>query len=657
MAGTTVTWTVKSTGAAAKVHDRARPVHRRQARQERRALGTRPRRRSRRARPRPASSTVNGAGEPRGGPVHAAGLRRRGQQGQGELGAQQLPRGDCARRHRAARRRGATRRQPPDGALRAGHPARAADGVPDRTPPPRLATATPEPFSTRLVASPGDVSPLQSARFAFTRQRGRATASSAGSTTRPSPPCTSPVVIPSMLAGEHAFEVRAKRGATYAVAARKAWRIEFEAPAPGPDRAAAAAPETQATPGRRRRDHARRRHHRVPLHGRRPDPEGGRPGAIEAAAAPRSCAASVHAPQRHADRGRAGHGRSTIRSSAAPRPAPTAASTSPSTAARSVTLAFEREGYIPSQRQLEVPSQDYGGVEEIVMVPVRGPRHRRRPDRRRAAGRAGLDDHRRRRHRAARRCCSSRARTPRDAARRHRRRPLGDTLNVRATEFTIGANGPAAMPGELPPTSRLHVRGRVLASTRPTRTRRVDVKFTSRSSPTSTTSSASRPARPSRWATTTARRAQWVPAKDGVVIKIVVRVRRPRGRRRRPATAWPTPARARPRSASTTTSWPSSPSSTTPARACGARRSRTSRRGTTTGPTACRTAPAAPTRAARTTATPPATTRAAQGGSIILCEDQVARRAGRRSPARRTRSSTSPTACPAAAPATRSRSR
>ncbi len=30
---------------------------------------------------------------------------------------------------------------------------------------------------------------------------------------------------------------------------------------------------------------------------------------------------------------------------------------------------------------------------------------------------------------------------------------LGDRLNIRATEFTIGANGPAAMPGELPPTS------------------------------------------------------------------------------------------------------------------------------------------------------------------------------------------------------------
>ena len=30
---------------------------------------------------------------------------------------------------------------------------------------------------------------------------------------------------------------------------------------------------------------------------------------------------------------------------------------------------------------------------------------------------------------------------------------LGDRLNIRATEFTIGASGPAAMPGELPPTS------------------------------------------------------------------------------------------------------------------------------------------------------------------------------------------------------------
>src|SRR6185436_17212704 len=35
----------------------------------------------------------------------------------------------------------------------------------------------------------------------------------------------------------------------------------------------------------------------------------------------------------------------------------------------SVTLEFEREGYVPSQRQLEVPTQEYEGVEQIVMVP------------------------------------------------------------------------------------------------------------------------------------------------------------------------------------------------------------------------------------------------------------------------------------------------
>ena len=47
-------------------------------------------------------------------------------------------------------------------------------------------------------------------------------------------------------------------------------------------------------------------------------------------------------------------------------------------------------------------------------------------------------------------------------------KPL-DELDVRATEFTAGAAGPDAMPGSLPPELRLHVRGRAIASTRPSR--------------------------------------------------------------------------------------------------------------------------------------------------------------------------------------------
>ncbi len=44
-----------------------------------------------------------------------------------------------------------------------------------------------------------------------------------------------------------------------------------------------------------------------------------------------------------------------------------------------VTLAFEREGYVPSQRQLEVPTQEYEARRGDRARPLRGPRHRRRP--------------------------------------------------------------------------------------------------------------------------------------------------------------------------------------------------------------------------------------------------------------------------------------
>ena len=118
----------------------------------------------------------------------------------------------------------------------------------------------------------------------------------------------------------------------------------------------------------------------------------------------------------------------------------------------SVTLAFEREGYVPSQRQLEVPTQEFERVEEIVMVPYED----------RVSGVDLTDDELQ--------VAQGSTITDGDGSRRATlliepgteatatlpdgtEKELGDRLNIRATEFTIGANGPAAMPGELPPTS------------------------------------------------------------------------------------------------------------------------------------------------------------------------------------------------------------
>ena len=121
-----------------------------------------------------------------------------------------------------------------------------------RRPRPRRSPHCPPPARPPRRSRPRSPSRRRTSR----RSRARASrspptrpspASSAGSTTPRSRACTSPHTIPSILAGEHAFEVRAFRGAVFATTARKPWRIEFEAPAVGPTDAPAAAPETQAT--------------------------------------------------------------------------------------------------------------------------------------------------------------------------------------------------------------------------------------------------------------------------------------------------------------------------------------------------------------------------------------------------------------------------
>ena len=135
--------------------------------------------------------------------------------------------------------------------------------------------------------------------------------------------------------------------------------------------------------------------------------------------------------------------------------APTAASRSPSTAAAPSRSRSSARATSRRSAQLEVPTQEFERVEEIVLVPyddqVTGVDLAGGPGR--AAGRPGRARSPTATARARRRCCSSRAPTPPRRCPTAPTKALGDRLNIRATEFTIGASGPAAMPGELPPTS------------------------------------------------------------------------------------------------------------------------------------------------------------------------------------------------------------
>ena len=99
-------------------------------------------------------------------------------------------------------------------------------------------------------------------------------------------------------------------------------------------------------------------------------------------------------------------------------------------------------------------------------------------------------------------------------------------LDVRATEYTVGAERRGRDAGRAARLERLHVRRRVQRRRgRRGRRHRRQVR-PSRSRPTSTTSSASRRARSSPPPTTTRQRAHWVPSKNGLVIKVLSSRRR-----------------------------------------------------------------------------------------------------------------------------------
>ncbi len=116
-----------------------------------------------------------------------------------------------------------------------------------------------------------------------------------------------------------------------------------------------------------------------------------------------------------------------------------------------LTLDIRKEGFLPAQRQLEVPRQSYRRVAEVVLI---------RPDSRATLVESGS---------TRVQVVQANPVTDPDGTRQATllfppgltaemveadgSRQLLDSWTVRATEFTVGENGPLAMPAELPPTS------------------------------------------------------------------------------------------------------------------------------------------------------------------------------------------------------------
>ncbi|HSF33186.1 MAG TPA: RHS repeat-associated core domain-containing protein, partial [Candidatus Tectomicrobia bacterium] len=117
-----------------------------------------------------------------------------------------------------------------------------------------------------------------------------------------------------------------------------------------------------------------------------------------------------------------------------------------------LTVRYEKEHYLPVQRQVQAPWRDYAWLPDVVMIPYADQVARidlTAPiDIQVAHGGVVSDGRGSRRATLLFSNGTQAAMILSDGG----SQPLS-TLHVRATEYTIGTDGPATMPGELPPTS------------------------------------------------------------------------------------------------------------------------------------------------------------------------------------------------------------
>ena len=118
-----------------------------------------------------------------------------------------------------------------------------------------------------------------------------------------------------------------------------------------------------------------------------------------------------------------------------------------------LTVNYQKEGYLPIQRQLTAPWNDYAHTEDVVMIPLDAQvttidlTDTSQPFQV-AQGNSVTDSEGTRQATLFFPQGTTATLTLPNGS----TQPL-TTLNVRATEYTVGDNGPAAMPGPLPPSS------------------------------------------------------------------------------------------------------------------------------------------------------------------------------------------------------------
>ena len=265
--------------------------------------------------------------------------------------------------------------------------------------------------------------------------------------------CTSPRELPGLLAGDHQFEVRAKdaAGNVDATPAKRAWTIQLPAPLVGPVVAAAADPAAKAA-----------------------EPETGVTTSVadstkflyEGSGIQKDVEAdTIEAARAGVLRGtvsnRMGTAIGGVKVTVLDHPELGFTSTRDTDGGFDIavngggplTLVFERQGYLPAQRTLEAPAGDFAIAEPVTMVPldpaVTGVDTTSTEPFQVVKGTPVTDaDGTRRSVLLFPKGVEGRMTLPSG-----RRAALGETMNVRATEFTQGESGQEAMPGQLPPSS------------------------------------------------------------------------------------------------------------------------------------------------------------------------------------------------------------
>jgi RHS repeat-associated protein len=117
-----------------------------------------------------------------------------------------------------------------------------------------------------------------------------------------------------------------------------------------------------------------------------------------------------------------------------------------------LTVRYEKKGYLPVQRQVEAPWRDYAWLPDVVMLPYDEqvtPIDLTAVDISQVAEGSVVTDERGTRQATLLFAPGTQAIMIMPDGNSQRL----NTLHVRATEYTVGPNGPTAMPGELPPTS------------------------------------------------------------------------------------------------------------------------------------------------------------------------------------------------------------